>query len=129
MQRSLPATALAALALTVLATGCATSLSELNGRRYNLTALDTYPVSVVKIDGSSAPLRNPVYVEPGMHQVTVQAPPGGATSVGEQRTIALDVAPCTRYYLVAVKPGRLSSDFSVKVDHEERFGSCKAPQS
>jgi hypothetical protein len=36
------------------------------------------------------------------------------------------VAPCTRYYLVAQKPNRLMSDFTVKVDYQESIGGCSS---
>jgi AmmeMemoRadiSam system protein A len=49
-------------------------------------------------------------VDPGPRQITVQGPPGGTGGFGETRTFPLDVAPCTRYYLVAVKTNRLAND-------------------
>ena len=42
------------------------------------------------------------------------------------RRFRLDVQPCTRYYLVAVKDTRLSSDYEVRVDYTEALeGGCK----
>jgi hypothetical protein len=113
--------------------GCASTdyhYSQLVGERYHRTAVDTYPVSVVKIDGRDTMLRiRPKVVEPGRRVVSVQGPPGGAGGVGEVRTLAMDVAPCTRYYLVAVKSQKLASDFTVKIDHQEPVSGCTPPKS
>ena len=113
----------AAAALAVLA-GCATpySYSQLYGQRYYVTPIDTYPVLILSVDGKDY-LSSPVLVDPGLRAVRVQAPSGGA-GLREVRTIALEVKPCTRYYLVAVKDNRLASDFEVKVDHQEPIGGC-----
>lgn len=111
----------------LLAGACSTTTySQLDGRRYHRAPIDTYPVAIVKVDGSSE-LRNPVLVEPGVHKITVQAPPGGALRYGPEQTITLDVKPCTRYWLVAVKETALASRFTVKVDHEEPIGGCTPP--
>src|SRR5690348_5756362 len=88
--------------------------SQLYGQRYYKTPLDTYPVTIVRVDGKDTTLR-PVLVDPGLHRVTVQGPPGGASRLGEEREFALDVRPCTRYYLVAIRDNRLESDFTVRV--------------
>ena len=119
--------ALPLLGIATLVAGCATTYSRLEGERYFRTAIDTYPVIVTHVDGKSTALHAPVLVAPGRHDVTVQAHPTPAQRYGEARTIALDVAPCTRYWLVAVKPGPLSTDFSVRVDYQEAIAGCVAP--
>jgi hypothetical protein len=68
-----------------------------------------------------------VLVDPGLRRITVQGPPGGTRGVGEEREFALDVLPCTRYYIVAVRENRLDSDFAVRVDYQEPVGSCTPP--
>ena len=118
----------AALAVTALAAGCATSYSRLEGERYFRTNLDTYPVIVTQVDGKSTATKAPVLVEAGRHEVTVQALPTPTQRFGESRTITLDVAPCTRYWLVAVKPGPLSTDFTVRVDYQEAIVGCTPPR-
>ena len=115
------------IAAAVLLAGCGTTYSQLDGNRYHRAQIDTYPVAIVEVDGGSE-LRNPVYVDPGLRQVTVQAPPGGAGGYGERQTIALDVKPCTRYWLVAVKENPLSSRFTAKVDHQETISGCTPPR-
>ena len=64
--------------------------SQLYGQRYNRAPIDTYDVSVVRCPAGSG--------RAGVRKIS-QGPPGGASRLGEQREIALDVRPCTRYYL------------------------------
>jgi hypothetical protein len=119
----------ALLAAAVSAGGCTTTLSSrLDGSRYDRAAVDTYPVSIAKVDGESF-LRGPVFVEPGLRKITVQGPPTVTDRYGEVREFDLDVKPCTYYYLVAVKRSPLANDFSVKVDHETPITQCKATAS
>lgn len=111
------ATALAACA------GLPRPFSQIDGQKYRLTAIDTYPVQIIRVDDRDT-IDSPVFVDPGLRTVTVQGPPDGVHRLGEQRVIDLNVAPCTRYHLVAVKPNRLLTDFSVKVDYQEPIGGC-----
>jgi len=112
----------------VLLTGCASGYhySQLDGHRYYRSSIDTHSVMIVRVDGRDTVL-SPVPVEPGLRKVTVQGPPTVTSRYGEERTIELSIAPCTRYYLVAVKDNRLSNDFAVKIDYQEPIGGCKPP--
>jgi hypothetical protein len=132
----------AVLAATTVVAACASApdyhYSQLSGVRYHRVPIDTYPVSIVRVDGKDVlagpllrvadrmdPYQRPVsLVDAGMRQVTVQGPPGGTGGVGELRTVPLEVAPCTRYYLVAVKNTPLASDFTVRIDHQEPVSGC-----
>jgi hypothetical protein len=108
--------------------GCATSpaTSELLGERYFLTHIDTYPVAIASVDGSSSTV-TPKFVEPGMRRLLLRGPPGGA-GVSAVETFMLDVKPCKRYYIVAVKANPLDTNFTPKVDFEQPLGSsCRAP--
>jgi hypothetical protein len=117
------------LGAAVLA-GCASPpYARLEGARYFHTNLDTYPVIVSAVDGASTSANIPVLVEPGRHAVRVQALPNGVQRFGEIRTVSLDLAPCTRYWLVAVKSSPLATDFDVKVDYSEPIAGCAAPKS
>jgi len=112
----------------VLLTGCASGYhySQLDGHRYYRSSIDTHSVMIVRVDGRDTVL-SPVPVEPGLRKVTVQGPPTVTSRYGEERTIELSIAPCTRYYLVAVKDNRLSNDFTVKIDYQEPIGGCTPP--
>jgi hypothetical protein len=112
------------LAAVACAAGCTTTYSQLDGRRYHRVPIDTYAVAISRVDGESY-LRNPVQVEAGPRKIVVQGPPTRTGGYGELREFDLDVKPCTRYYLVAVKRGPLLSDFTVKVDHEEPLAGCR----
>lgn len=118
----------AALLCTAALAGCASGWqsSQIVGERYFRTPIDTWRVSISSIDGSSA-IQRPAFVGPGRHTVVVQGPTAPASPQGELRRIELDVAPCTRYYLVAVRPNPLSPDFDVKVDFAEPLGGCTPP--
>ncbi|MDQ6638765.1 MAG: hypothetical protein M3Z15_03750 [Pseudomonadota bacterium] len=100
--------------------------SQLVGKRHFRAPIDTYDVSIVRVDGQTTALR-PVLVDPGVRKIVVQGPPGGTRTLGLEREISLNVRPCTRYYLVAVRPNKLASDFDVRVDYEEPVGGCTPP--
>jgi hypothetical protein len=121
---------LSALLTATLLTGCASApYARLEGDRYYQTSLDTYPVIVSAVDGSSTSANIPVLVEPGRHEIRVQALPNKMQRFGEIRTVSLDLAPCTRYWLVAVKTNALAADFDVKIDHSEPMAGCAVPKS
>jgi hypothetical protein len=119
----------AAVLGAVVLSACASTdyhYSQLYGNRYFRANIDTYAVTIVQVDGKSTALR-PVAVDPGLRKIVVQGPPGGTHSQGEQREFELNVAPCTRYYLVAVRDNRLASDFTVRIDYQEPVGGCTPP--
>lgn len=118
-----PISTVATVCLAAATAACTTPYSELYGTRYYQTPIDTYPVAVISVDGEHF-LRQPARIEPGPHRVTVQALPTVAQHFGKQQTITLEVKPCTRYYLVAQKPNRLSTTYTVQVDHEEPVPGC-----
>ena len=100
--------------------------SQLYGKRYFRSPIDTYDVTIVRVDGKDTVFR-PVLVDPGLRKLVVQGPPGGTRNIGEEREFALDVRPCTRYYLVAVRPQRLSANFDIRIDYEEPVPGCTPP--
>lgn len=118
-----------ALAVAIpLVAGCAGSYhySQLVGQRYFKVPIETFPVTILAVDGQGTTMRQAL-VEPGRHEVTVQGPPGATGGFGDTRTVPLEVAACTRYYLVAVKTNRLNRAFSVRVDFEEPVPGCTPP--
>jgi hypothetical protein len=100
--------------------------SQISGKRYHVSDIDTYSVSILRIDGQSTIL-HPTPVDPGLRKILVQGPADGVSREGRQKEIALDVKACTRYYLVAVKPTWIASDFDVRVDYQEPVGGCTPP--
>jgi hypothetical protein len=103
--------------------------SQLDGHRYHRAPIDTHPLIISRVDGASTLPGSLTLVEPGPRKIVVQAFPTRFQRLGEERVFELDVAPCTRYYLVAVKANSLASDFDVKVDHQEPVGGCTAPKT
>ena len=117
--------ALAGVALALLQ-GCATtpSFSQLVGERYFVTNLDTYPLLIAAVDGSSSTI-SPKFVEPGVRQLVLQGP-SGAAGIPPVLNYTLDVKPCTRYYIVAVKASPLDNNFTPRIDYEMPLSSdCK----
>ena len=117
---------IAAVALVAAMSGCATTpFSYIDGNKYFRTDLNSYSVIVLDVDGRSD-TRNPVMVEPGRHVIRVQGPAANGFRYGETRTMTLDVKPCTRYYLKAVKKNALEQDFEPQVDYVEPIAGCNA---
>lgn len=116
------------LAAAALAAGCANTTppgrSELVGERWYVTPLDTYPVSILSVDGRSQTTL-PYYVEAGVRRLTLKTVPGGA-GFSDVVAFDLEVRPCMRYYVVAVKSNPLDSNFTPRVDHALPLGgSCR----
>jgi len=123
MKLQIAAVAAAALAVT----GCTQTFAYVDGNKRFRAELNTYSVIVLDVDGVSY-LQNPVMLtEFGPRQVRVQGPPPPGWTFGDTRTLTLDVKPCMRYYLKAVKQNPLDLDFVPAVDYEEPIGGCKAP--
>ncbi len=130
MKSSLPLTA-AALAALALVAGCATPsepYAQLDGYRWSRVGIDTYDVIIISVDGEHRLQSRgfPMMITPGPHKIVVQAPPTPGNHFGEQRTLELNAEPCTRYWLEARKPTRVTSDFTPAVNYSERIAACKA---
>lgn len=130
---SISGTALTALISTTIVVlgACASAsdnfhYSQVVGDRYFKTNIDTYPVDIAAVDGRNYLGRMPVLVDPGVRQIVVQGPPT-VVDLRLTRDIALDVKPCTRYYLVAQKASPLENDFEVRVDFEQPIAGCTPP--
>ncbi len=110
--------------MLALLQGCATGtvFSQLVGERYFVTRLDTYPVTILSVDGRSSTLSTQ-YVEPGLRKLVLQGPPGGS-GVRALVGFDLEVKSCMRYYVVAVKASPLDSNFTPQVDYVEPLAGC-----
>lgn len=111
-------------AVALAATGCATNFSYIDGKRYFRTDFHAHSVIVLDIDGKSE-IQNPVMVEPGVRVIRVQGPAAPGFRFGQDRTITIDVKPCTHYYLKAVRPNSISAEFTPMIDFEEPIAGCK----
>ena len=112
-------------AVALAGAGCATNFSYIDGNRFFKAELNSHSVIVLDVDGKSH-ARNPVMVEPGVRVIRVQGPAAPGFRFGQDRTLTLDVKPCTRYYLKAVTPNAISPEFTPMVDFEEPISGCRA---
>lgn len=115
------------LTLTVagLVAGCATGQDA--ARFEQRPTVQTFPVTIVAVDGAPSSGSGASLLQPGLRKVTVQwSRPAGAAAP-EQRTIDLDVKPCTRYWLVASRDAKApDAALEVKVDHTQVDHACLA---
>ena len=123
--------ALVAFGVIGLLAGCATvtdGSSQLTGQRWKRAELNTFDVMIISVDGKHFIERPgfPVLVEPGKRAIVVQGPGASGFTYGEQRTLTLEVKPCTTYYLEAKKPNALAQDFEPRVNHTEARAGCTA---
>jgi hypothetical protein len=126
--KRIAATALLVCSVPLTLGGCATSdtFSQLTGQRWSRTEIATFDVIIISVDGTSYIERPgaPVRVEPGVRSIVVQGPATAGFRFGEQRTLKLDVQPCTRYFLEARKQNSLSQDFEPRVNYTEPIAGC-----
>jgi hypothetical protein len=117
---TLSGAALASLALAACGTA---PLSFLDGQPLDRVTLNRYGVRIVSVDGQIN-FRNPVQVAPGPHVLVVEARRGDGPDTRMQRTFALNVEPCTHYYLAADRESPLTSPFELVVQAKEKVAGC-----
>ena len=118
------------LALLVLA-GCAASPFD---QPYSWVERDpmpssdplVIPVIVNRVDGVTSQWPDRALVTPGRHVVTLDVPPRKGFSQATQADFALDVAPCTRYYVAARLATTVTQDWTPIVRSTQRLGDCEA---
>lgn len=118
--------ALSALSLILLGACQMVPLSYLNGNPDRPLLNHEYPVRIVAVDQAYY-LTGPVQVMPGKHLVTVQLS-HSTFHVPTQKTLALDVQPCTRYYIVAKKESLMGSKWEPRIFDTENVGGCNAEE-
>jgi hypothetical protein len=111
------------LAAAALLAGCSTTgqLSYLDGRRFYVHELYTYDTAIASVDGLST-LMIPVPVEPGRRVIELRAPALPGFTYGTRKTIELDVEPCKRYHLMAVRENALAQDWTPAVNYVADIG-------
>ena len=115
---------LAAIAATA---GWATNqpFAQLDGYRWSKVGLNTFDVTIISVDGEHYVQRGvPIMITPGQHKIVVQGPPTAGFRFGEQRTLDLNVEPCTRYWLEARKENSLQQNFEPAVNYQEPISGC-----
>jgi hypothetical protein len=117
----------ACLAAAAALVACASSYSysQIYGERYYKTAINTFPLIVLDVDGKST-TGQPTLVDPGSRRLRVQPVFQGA-GIQVSKEVHITIEPCTRYWLVAVQDTRFDKDFEVKVDYKEPVPGCTPP--
>ena len=86
---------------------------------------EEFPPSISKVDGvSTRNTRRSDPISPGKHRITVRFETARVTQNPEEvsRELEMDLAPCTRYRVVAHRKGK-SMDWEPKV-YPEKIGEC-----
>jgi len=115
------------LAAIAAIAGCATNqpYAQLDGYRWSKVGLNTFDVTIISVDGEHYVQRGvPIMITPGQHKIIVQGPPTAGFRYGEQRTLDLNVEPCTRYWLEARKQNSLQQTFEPAVNYQESISGC-----
>ena len=116
---------IAAIAFIVLAVGCTTTQSVLDGTPFQRADPKLLPVTISKIDGNSRS-GNPVMVDPGRRVITLSAAPAlpGRNSV--DRSFTVDIGKCERVTFGARRESPLMDAFEPVVVEREPLTGCKA---
>ena len=106
--------------------GCTTTpFAYIDGKRYFRTELYTYSVLVLDINGVLSDIRNPIPGRAGHESHPCSGARGPWLAIRRHTgQLKLDVKPCTRYYLKAVKKNPLEQDFVPGVDYQEPIAGC-----
>lgn len=118
-----------ALLCSVVVVSCQTigpTWSELTGVRYHRAVLDRQGLIIVRVDGESTPIRLPIRIAPGPHEITVESLPHGHFRAGYQERITVDVQPCRRYYINAQYRDPIQPRYTPVVDEVEPIAGCRA---
>jgi hypothetical protein len=104
--------------------------SELSGRIYNITSIETGAIVITQIDGYAPNTvgGEPVKVTPGSHKLVLQAiPPGSVMGNIHYGEVTFDAKPCVRYYLNARFKTSTSPEWTPFIDYEEAVPGCQLP--
>lgn len=115
------------LLLSLGVAGCASApLSFVVGEPQTRTDPHLFPLRVVSVDRKihfNAP-DQAVQIAPGPRSLVLEAVGGSSARGSAQRTYVLNIEPCTRYYLVAQRAGRMQFDWDLLVERKEPVAGC-----
>lgn len=121
MKQTLIVGLIAGLALSACSTAPLTVIAD--KQVYIRTVLNRQPVTVEAIDGIGT-IQEPIFLEPGIHKVTIAAPPQAGFREPVLKTYTLNLSPCTRYYIAADRANRLTRDWTLVIENQEPTGGC-----
>ena len=97
--------------------------SEVTGARYSRVTMNRAPAIIKSVDGRNYATRL-VKIEPGQRTVVVQSPPRQGFS-GSDRNMAMNIAPCKRYYVNAQFVSSVGPEWKPVVAYVEQIAGCK----
>ncbi|MFZ6819376.1 hypothetical protein [Undibacterium sp. Ji22W] len=106
-------------------TACAMApLSYLEAKPHSaLLSTTQYPVKVVAIDGSLQ-FSMPVQIAAGERHLVLEAMPSRSAYKTKQKNIVLQIAPCTRYFLLAQRTSPMQADWDLVIASTELVSAC-----
>jgi hypothetical protein len=121
-----------ALAAAVTLQACADTpktFSYLDGYRWSRAELNTYDTTIIAVDGKSYPYNTKIMVDPGLHHIVFETAPVAGFKFSPDKTLDIDIKPCTRYWFEAKRLNALEQDFVPRVNYTERIFGCGAEAS
>jgi hypothetical protein len=129
--RTARALVLALIPVCTALVGCTTSkpIAYLNGYRWNKAELNTYDTLIVSVDGKGYIQNNRILVDPGPHLIVFQTVPIPGFNVSPEKSLNLNVEPCTRYWFEAKRASEREQDFEPRVNYKEHIVGCSVASS
>jgi hypothetical protein len=121
---SLLVTLVAAVCVLQACASTPKQFSYLDGYRWSRVEINTYDTLIVAVDGKSYTYNSAIMVDPGRHHIVFQTRPAAGFAFSPQKTLDIDIKPCTRYWFEAKRVNSLEQDFEPRVNYTERIVGC-----
>jgi hypothetical protein len=82
-----------------------------------------YPVRVIAVD-KSLQFSMPVQLAAGKRQLVLEAYPSNSAAKTPQKTVFMDIQPCTRYFLLAKRTSPMQADWELVKTDTETVSGC-----
>jgi hypothetical protein len=97
--------------------------SEVTGTRYTRATMNRAPAIIKSVDGRNY-IDRIVKIEPGKRTVVVQSPNRKGWP-GSNKTMAMEIAPCKRYYINAQFDSSVGPEWKPVVAYVETIAGCR----
>jgi hypothetical protein len=111
-------------ALAALAACASEPFSYLEADRWSRVEMNTSDTLIVSIDGKPNLSGSRIRVDPGHRRIVFQMKPGDGSPSIRQKTLELDVEPCTHYWFEAKRASAQDLDFEPRVNHKDPIVGC-----
>ncbi|WP_290359655.1 hypothetical protein [Roseateles violae] len=131
MRKTLSAAAAGVPVSTLILAACASApQSYIEGVPLTRTDPTLYPVRVVSIDEQIQFARpgTPVQLAPGLRWVVLEAEGGKSARQVVQKSFALKIAPCSRYFFAARRDSPMDADWTLVEDRREPVAPCNVEE-